>query len=728
MNSLVKNTALGLQTSADVKVTADGSKIFATHYASESLKVTTNNGASWTTLLSGGGVGPSIDASDDGVVLVNGYFMSTNSGASWFGTPGMYYGVSYSHAVSGDGNVIMVVDWTPPTGVNRYYVSTNRGAFFTNTVSGSSSTPYLGWGGGFSCATRTGDRIYIATWGNPVGPDEGNIAYLEAPNYDTLNRITPGGESRLAYQSVSCSPDGRGVIALAERTASREGSAYVSTNYGATWSDATNLIDVGGGSTQPHWVNKCAWGNTFDGGYAVKGGSGDGKIYKIEVGSVTTNAVNILGDMTVFGSITALGGFVGDGSGLTGITAAQVGAVATNDARYLAALTNVPPLQAVVNAGSTATNIGDLTIAGRVVHGIGLNVANIEASAAGSQQAGRNNSTMTIGISAYGAQQAGYNDGTMTIGTGADGAQQAGRNDNTMTIGTTAYGAQQAGYNDGTMTIGFSAYGAQQRGSVNGAAYATNNGAGAVQLLNLIPGQSATITSAGDASLGLGACVVSNKNSIVAGDDQVSHGDGSITAGGGFFGNGAGITNITAAQVGAIATNDARYLTGWEDLSFPTESIYAFGLTDIEYNVPSNSILFKTTCNTNFSTDHVWLVGQLPHSAKTNAANCRPHIHYAQSSSTQTNMFLIRYKTYKIGEQIPSTWTDIRLTNNAYAYTTGTIHQVAYGDNIPGPFGLSQNFDIKIWSRGGVACHLKFFDIHYQEDSFGSDAEYSKSF
>jgi hypothetical protein len=256
-------------------------------------------------------------------------------------------------------------------------------------------------------------------------------------------------------------------------------------------------------TTYPRWLGKCAWGNTFDGGYAVKGGSGDGKIYKVEVGSTTTNAVNVLGDMTVFGSVTALGGFVGDGSGFTG---------------------------------------------------------------------------------------------------------------------------------------------------------------------------------------------------------------------------------ITAAQVGAVATNDARYLAGWTDLSFPTESIYAFGLTDIEYNVPSNSILFKTSCNTNFATDHVWLVGQLPHSAKTNAASCNPHIHFVQTSDTQTNMFLIRYKTYKIGEQIPSTWTDIRLTNNAFAYTTGTIHQVAYGENIPGPFGLSQHFDIKIWSRGSVACQLKFFDIHYQQDSFGSGAEYSKSF
>jgi hypothetical protein len=349
-NSLIKSTALGLQTSADVKVLPDGSKIFVTHlddpwYNGSYLKTTTNNGSSWTTLLPPGSASATIESSDDGQVLVIGMYMSTNSGVSWFSTPGNAHAASSAHAVSGDGNVVMVVDWGPPAGENIYHISTNRGASFTNAVSGSTYAPYLGWGLGYSCATRTGDRIYIATSGNPSGPQgEGNVAYLEAPNYDTLHRITPGpgNTNRIAYQSVSCSPDGRGIIAVAERIGGtgRSGSAYVSTNFGVTWSDATNLIDVGAGTTQPHWLGICEWGYTFDGGYAVKGGSGEGKIYKVEVGSVTTNAVNILGDMTVYGSVTAEGGFSGDGSGLTGITAAQVGAVATNDARYLSAWQN----------------------------------------------------------------------------------------------------------------------------------------------------------------------------------------------------------------------------------------------------------------------------------------------------------------------------------------------------------------------------------------------------
>jgi hypothetical protein len=176
------------------------------------------------------------------------------------------------------------------------------------------------------------------------------------------------------------------------------------------------------------------------------------------------------------------------------------------------------------------------------------------------------------------------------------------------------------------------------------------------------------------------------------------------------------------------ASNFVQSAGGWNDLSFPVQNIYAQGLTDIEYLAVSNSVLFKSTCNTNFASDNAWLVGQLPHSAATNAAYVAPHVHFIQSSATQTNMFFIRYKTYKTGGQVPATWTDLPLTNNTFPYTTGTIHQIAYGSGILGPFGISQNFDIKIWSRGGTACQMKYFDIHYRQDSFGSDQELSKGF
>jgi len=54
----------------------------------------------------------------------------------------------------------------------------------------------------------------------------------------------------------------------------------------------------------------------------------------------------------------------GSGAGLTGITAAQVGSVATNDARYLAALTNETYLGTITGATITAGSADSITVTG----------------------------------------------------------------------------------------------------------------------------------------------------------------------------------------------------------------------------------------------------------------------------------------------------------------------------------------------------------------------------
>jgi hypothetical protein len=56
--------------------------------------------------------------------------------------------------------------------------------------------------------------------------------------------------------------------------------------------------------------------------------------------------------------------------------------------------------------------------------------------------------------------------------------------------------------------------------------------------------------------------VVSNKQSIVAGDGQQSHGDATITAGGGFYGSGANLTGITPEQIGAVPSNRTITIDG----------------------------------------------------------------------------------------------------------------------------------------------------------------------
>jgi hypothetical protein len=283
------------------------------------------------------------------------------------------------------------------------------------------------------------------------------------------------------------------------------------------------------------------------------------------------------------------------------------------DRAYTDGATNAITLQSVVNrqAGTATTNLPPLDggtwaigANGRMVRGYGVKLADISTDAFGAWQSGYNSRTQTIGTSSYGSQQDGINEGTQTIGNTvfgaqqrgnnqgtqsivdyAHGAQQIGVNEGTQTIGSGSYGSQQAGYNDGTRSImgsvcgsqqsgynrggqviGVGAHGAQQRGSSAPTATATNNGVGAVQLLDLTAGQKALTTSGGAASLMLGAGVASNKNAIVAGDGSVSHGDGSMTASGGFWDGSARLATVgqlaaTGTAVKAYCSNAAN-LTG----------------------------------------------------------------------------------------------------------------------------------------------------------------------
>ncbi len=389
--------------------------------------------------------------------------------------------------------------------------------------------------------------------------------------------------------------------------------------------------------------------------------------------------------------------------------------VSTNDTRYLAALTNETDTLATVlsrgnnAAGQSATNFADIQGTGNMVLGSGFTLD-------------------SIGVNAYGAGIFGtdFYNGDTTIGSGSCGSFIRGTlGFLPVTIAPGVYGASIEGYMVVITTMGRVASGAAIHGVVGSSQIATNGGAGAVQLLdgpNAPSPATATTSADGGASLMLGFATITNKESIVAGTGQESHGDGSITAGGGFYGPSATLTATLTAS------NIIQTAGGWDDLLFPANTIYAFGLTDIEFKGPSNSITFKATCNTNFASDNVWIVGQLPHSIKTNSAHISPHIHFLQTASTQTNMFYLRGKRYKIGEAIPTNWTDYGVCSNDFAYTSGTIHQVAECDNIAGPFGISEIFDFKIWSRGGVAVDMKQFDIHFQRDSLGSDSEYSKSF
>jgi len=304
--------------------------------------------------------------------------------------------------------------------------------------------------------------------------------------------------------------------------------------------------------------------------------------------SVTNAAV---GALVVEGPAVFAGPLAGDGSHLTGITgtnmvSGSIGSAAlATGAVTAASIANGAVTSSKIAAGSvgidkvvladwdawgdgryfSSTGTSDLVMTpGRIAAGYGLNLSNIASTAHGAVQSGYNSGAQKIATNAYGASQCGYNTGRQTIGMTAYGSSQSGSNMGTQAIslargalqsghnmgsqavGLGAHGAEQRGYNLGTMNIGNAAYGAEQRGYILNGAGATNSGKGSVQLLCLTNMQTALIT--GHASIGMGACRVTDNQALVAGDGLVSHGNGTVTAYG-FYGDGSGLTNLTAASM-----------------------------------------------------------------------------------------------------------------------------------------------------------------------------------
>ena len=325
----------------------------------------------------------------------------------------------------------------------------------------------------------------------------------------------------------------------------------------------------------------------------------------LTAGSISaTNAA--VGSLAVSGGAVINGPIQGNGSGLTNVPGSALvpGSVGTN--RAVTSEWNAWGDERYLRTGFA--NASDLFLdgAGRIVAGWGLSVANISDTAYGASQLGFNVTVQNVGPYAFGAVQRGWNKGSQlimqdacgavqsggnggeqTIGFGSMGAEQQGRNSGTQSIdyfscGASqvgenygvqvilwdAKGAEQRGFNFGTQIIGPEAYGAAQRGYVSVSACATNSGAGSLQLLNLADSQLAIM--AGSASVGLGACRVTDDQAVVAGDGQVSHGRGTVTAVG-FFGDGSGLTNLDlsayaglnpvqgrqALGLGSAATNEA---------------------------------------------------------------------------------------------------------------------------------------------------------------------------
>lgn len=302
-----------------------------------------------------------------------------------------------------------------------------------------------------------------------------------------------------------------------------------------------------------------------------------------------------------------------------------------------------------------------------------------------------------------------------------------------------AYGSDIEGYIYASSPIVIdSAHGASIRGYFN-ASSVTNKGTGSI-ILGALSSQSALITVDGVASVLLGAGTISNKNSIVAGDNQESHGNGSITAGGGFYGNGAGLTGITASNITGVALTTSNTFTGiqklssnaiaWDDMLSSASAAFNSGVTDISNNDTLGGRAYATTSTTNAANDHLTFTFQTPHRRKL-GSEMHPHLHFYQTNADQTNCWFMYYAIVPLGSNNVSEIFSGPATNQ-FTYTSGTMHQYAEFPSIGGSeANISSIIRIKLHRRGTSgtgSITVTDFDLHYQVDGFGSDTELNKSY
>jgi hypothetical protein len=128
-------------------------------------------------------------------------------------------------------------------------------------------------------------------------------------------------------------------------------------------------------------------------------------------------------------------------------------------------------------------------------------------------------------------------------------------------------------------------------------------------------------------------------------------------------------------------------------------------------------------------TSHIlYLNAQLPHRWKFGSA-VFPHLHWHQAVN-QTPVFKMDYRWSEIGGAVPAGWTTYTMSSKVATYTSGTIHQISYGAALSGTgYTMSSILQIKLYRDDNAYTGnllATSFDIHYESDTLGSNAEYVK--
>lgn len=190
------------------------------------------------------------------------------------------------------------------------------------------------------------------------------------------------------------------------------------------------------------------------------------------------------------------------------------------------------------------------------------------------------------------------------------------------------------------------------------------------------------------------------------------------------------MTDRTDFTNDAIWSETLRLYAGvWEDLRFPASGINPpGGASDPARDTDDGRLVFAAA-----ATNIIAIQAQMPHAWREGSA-IRPHIHWSPTNTNTGNvLWRLQYKVASANEAFPGEWS----TADVLAAGSGTtdMHQLAAFAEIPMTGKKVSSMILLLLSRIGgdvtdtynADAKLNEFDIHYQVDALGSEAEYVKS-
>jgi hypothetical protein len=170
--------------------------------------------------------------------------------------------------------------------------------------------------------------------------------------------------------------------------------------------------------------------------------------------------------------------------------------------------------------------------------------------------------------------------------------------------------------------------------------------------------------------------------------------------------------------------------TQWDDLSVSAALVKQGANTKPDFDYTNLGLLFPQ----NDSGEKAHLTIQMPHRKKLGTA-VYLHVHYIQAGAAKPN-FRADCCFYNNGAAVPSFAAAINTgdaggSKGVFTYASGSILQIAQFPLIAAPAneGLSANLDVILYRTDNDVAGdvlVKYIDIHYEIDSYGSREEYVK--